>query len=829
MKRASRGAALTAAWVWLAVSVHAATVEPPAAPARRLASPPNLDGVIEPTAWGATPTFSFLSDLYRPLPAQHRTQLWLAYDDANLWLAWSCDEPGLNLEPLTKEKDSPAILAESCVEARLLLPASGKEAAQTALFAVNPHNARYDSLENNPEWNVDWASAAAAGKDAWSVEMKIPFASLKAAKPEERKDLRAAFIRRVRGGRFETEGWPIQAFDAEDQPLAALAFPEKLSIPIAEPARRFWSTWPARFAEAQTSSTLCQQALSAEDCPHTKRMLDLALERAATVDASWGLSDGAHEAALRAILTDLEERIQVWLADLRQAAATPSVPDRILPLELPAPSGLGQARSVLLLCGQTRPQEPTPLVVNLHPSEENYEAYSERFMKWRDYGGQPFLLLAPEGGGAQTRHDYDGEQEALDAIDAVRALFPVDDDRVYLLGYSMGGAAVERLATRMPGRFAAAAAIAAGGPVDFIENLGHLPVFLYHGAEDATTPVSASRDWDRRRAEVKAPGDLTVYEKAGHDILDQVVNSPLWEKLFAVRRQAQPDQVHFRVPSLRYNKAYWVRVDRLTEYPPDAVVDFRLASRTRIEGTTKGVGAVAIELAPSKVSPDQNLALVVNGVTYYEGPYRPEILAELAPPPPGALRKTPALGGPLDEAYRGPALYIWGTQDSDKWTEALRAAAQSAARRPGFRPERPTAADTSVTRERLGSANLFLFGGPEQNRVVADLKERLPVSLGSKGAQVGGQTFAQPDQIAQFLWPSPYGEGRYVVLHWARSPEAMRSAPWFLDPFRFHLLPDGVIDTIAMTSGGLMIRKRAFDWWFGEDWTTVKVVAGQAE
>ena len=793
--------------------------------ARRLLAPVAIDGAVESEAWGAAPTLDFLSDLYRPLPARARTRVWVGFDEESLALAWACDEPGLNQDRPAQGADWPTTSTGSLVQARLSVPASKGREARLYLFRVDPRNTRYAEKDGEASWKGPWACGVKADKGFWSAEMTIPFSSLGIAKSEDRKGLGVAFVRRVRGRESETQGWPVQLCQEESQPLAALSFAEGAPRELEAWDRIFWTGWPARIADFQTSASALLQRADPEDSRlwPTRRLLSEALDRAGAVDPQAGLRPGASEPSMRSVLEALEARMRLWLSDLSDTGSAPSAPDRIVPLELPAPSGAGQAQSWLLFCGADQPGEPAPLVVNLHPGDEPLEAYAERFMRWRGYKGEPFLMLLPEGGGAQSGHAYEGEDEILQAIEAVKALYPVDEGRVYLLGYGMGAMAAQRLASHMPGRFAAAAAIAGAGPVDFVENLGQLPVFLYQGAEDKQVPLIYNLAWDKRRGELKAPGGLTTFADAGHDILERVVSAQLWEKLFAISKPEQPHSVHFRAPSLRYNQAYWARIDRFAQFPPQAVVDLRVLEGNRIEGETRGAAAISVELSAPLISPDENVSLALNGTTYYEGPYRPVIQAELAPPSPGALRKTTERGGPLDEAFHGPALYVWGTTGDAQWTEALRAAAAAAAQRPGFQALRPAVPDTQLSADQLTSANLFLFGGPGQNRLVGELAQSLPVSFGPEGLGVGGQTFGQSSQIAQFVWPSPFSAERYVVIHWAPSIEAMRSAPWFLSPLRFHLLPDGVIDRIEGQAQGRPVRRRVAEWWFAEDWGSPSV------
>lgn len=79
------------------------------------------------------------------------------------------------------------------------------------------------------------------------------------------------------------------------------------------------------------------------------------------------------------------------------------------------------------------------------------------------------------------------------ALDRVLAEHPVDPDRIYLTGLSMGGYGAFDLAMRMPGRFAALVPVCGGGDPASVERLRGLPTWVWHGAKDTVVPTVRSR------------------------------------------------------------------------------------------------------------------------------------------------------------------------------------------------------------------------------------------------------------------------------------------------------------------------------------------------
>lgn len=122
------------------------------------------------------------------------------------------------------------------------------------------------------------------------------------------------------------------------------------------------------------------------------------------------------------------------------------------------------------------------------------------------------------GAGLQTKAEPTRALRAVElALDEVMRTKPVDVDRVYLTGLSMGGFGSFDLAVRTPGRFAAIVSVCGGGDPARAGALRALPVMVVHGIDDPVVPIACSRVMaDAIRA---AGGSVTVreYPGVGHD------------------------------------------------------------------------------------------------------------------------------------------------------------------------------------------------------------------------------------------------------------------------------------------------------------------------
>ena len=105
----------------------------------------------------------------------------------------------------------------------------------------------------------------------------------------------------------------------------------------------------------------------------------------------------------------------------------------------------------------------------------------------KDY---PFIFIAPQ---CPVGKYWAALTESLIAfVDEMTETLPVDQDRVYLTGLSMGGYGTWMLAQAYPEKWAAIAPICGGGLVWFAEAIKDLPIMTYHGDCDTTVPISES-------------------------------------------------------------------------------------------------------------------------------------------------------------------------------------------------------------------------------------------------------------------------------------------------------------------------------------------------
>ncbi len=414
-----------------------------------------------------------------------------------------------------------------------------------------------------------------------------------------------------------------------------------------------------------------------------------------------------------------------------------------------------------------------PLVVSLHGAFSNHRINLRRVFgkgnraedtdleasrRFPPFPPEQFLVVSPLARGTMG---YEGiaEKDVYDVLRDVKRRFPVDEDRIYLTGLSMGGGGALRLGLTRPDVWAAIAPVCPAVPEGIEELAGNalnLPVHLFQGSLDPLVPARVSRSWQKRLLDLGVQVEYIEYPNVRHNAWDSAyAGGRIFDWFSKFKKNRYPERVRFTTLHYKYFGAYWVHLNRLTPGTP-AAIDAKFIGKDRIEITTKHLDGFTLELSGHPMYTGRRmLRLTIDGTavstrsragTFSFRKVNDKWLTGKAQIP--TREKRPGVEGPLPEVVAARHVYVYGTADNPGETEIKRRREVAAKAAEWSAPLTPlllsfhVVSDRELSAEDRKEANLILFGTRETNSLIAALPQ-VPMAL-NPGAADYGVIYAAP-------------------------------------------------------------------------------------
>jgi poly(3-hydroxybutyrate) depolymerase len=444
---------------------------------------------------------------------------------------------------------------------------------------------------------------------------------------------------------------------------------------------------------------------------------------------------------------------------------------------------------------------PSPLDIFLHGRGGNLNELT--FISstgWLDStfgkGNKPKnLVLYPYGRG-NNGWRFAGERDLFESLATVKKLFKVDDDRVSLRGFSMGGHGAWQIGLHHPGLWSVVSPGAGFvdtkqylniktpmpasqesllhlyDPIDYVANAVDVPVLAYMGDKDPK--------WDQHKlimsyfAREHAPVREFVGKNTEHKYEPSQLAAILSE-MSTQRRNADARSVEFVTYSLRFPACKWVRIDGLDRHWDRAEVQAQVGANGRsLDVRTTNVSALTLsppksllaaaasvqingKLIPGATAKgDEPTSLMKDGLSWRVGE-------------PEGLRKQFGLSGPIDDALFGPVLAVTGTATPwsaplAKWLDH-----ELGRTRDGwdvfFRGRLAECTDQTIMPDDVKSKNLYLFGDPGSNLYLRKILRKLPIGWTKDAITIAGKSFPTSTHVPMLIFPNPDNPSRYVVIN----------------------------------------------------------------
>ncbi len=159
--------------------------------------------------------------------------------------------------------------------------------------------------------------------------------------------------------------------------------------------------------------------------------------------------------------------------------------------------GKGGLQGMLFGAKELDAKAKHPLLIYLHGKGNDVLSkkalgFANACSKPENYKDRPCLIYAPQCPDENGWQGTTGVNLMKTLKDLIKNL-PVDENRIYVVGYSMGGYGTFALLNENPKMFAAGIPIAGGAQVGVAKNLRRIPIWIWHGEKDDVVPPDQSR------------------------------------------------------------------------------------------------------------------------------------------------------------------------------------------------------------------------------------------------------------------------------------------------------------------------------------------------
>lgn len=465
-----------------------------------------------------------------------------------------------------------------------------------------------------------------------------------------------------------------------------------------------------------------------------------------------------------------------------------------------AVDGSAQPLGLVLPAGWATSKKPLPLYVWLHGRGDkatDLHFICERLDKNGEVVPEGAIVVHPFGRQC-VGYKSAGETDVMEAIEFVCKNYPVDKDRIVLMGFSMGGAGAWHLAAHYADRFVAVSPGAGFADTSryqnlkpenyppkyeqvlwsiydvpgYTRNLFNFPVVAYSGELDkqiqaAVLMEEAFAAEGQKLTHLIGPG---MGHKYHPDTLREILKRMADAQSSA--RPSEPKQVWLQTKHLRYSSRDWLTIDGMEAPYADTRVD-ALRDGKAWSITTKNVSRMQIDFtrasAPrGKVTIDgQRIASSETALKLTNAAGLWEVTTDWP-----ELRKHPRLSGPIDDAFLDPFLVVMPTGEAahprvEQWIRCESAGFVDRWRGL-FRGQPRVKLDSAVTAEDMQKYHLILWGDAQGNSLIRQTlaAHQAATFVWSKdNLRIGEHTFDAASHVPALVYPNPLATNRYIVLN----------------------------------------------------------------
>lgn len=456
---------------------------------------------------------------------------------------------------------------------------------------------------------------------------------------------------------------------------------------------------------------------------------------------------------------------------------------------------------------------------------------------------------------------FAGEIDVLEAIDHVKQFLPIDESRITIRGFSMGGAGCWQLAVHYPDLWAAANPGAgfcetteflrvfqseAITPTPYqrallqwydcpgwINNLRNVPTVAYSGEIDRQKQAA-----DVMEAAYASRG-MTLPHVIGPDTAHKIhpdskieIENFLGGALLPGKPDV-PTDIDLTTYTLRYHKLGWLSIEGIEKHWSEARVQGKL-SENAVSLKTQNVTHLQLNFAIGepfqantrvdvKINDEILSAVVAKNRQEWtptfsrnsNGDWQETSLNQANT----QLRKRPGLQGPIDDAFMDRFAFVPPKSATGKKTNIDHWVEQEYQHATGewLRHYRGDIVelDANDSPPTDVAQNFVLFGTPATNPWIAQVIDQLPITWTANQLLANGTPYSAENYVPVLIYPSPWSQGHYVVLN---SGFTFREYAYLNNARQVPMLPDWAVVDVTTGATSQLPGKVVSAGFFNESW-----------
>ncbi len=465
---------------------------------------------------------------------------------------------------------------------------------------------------------------------------------------------------------------------------------------------------------------------------------------------------------------------------------------------------------------------------------------------------------------------FAGEVDVLEALEHARQFYRVDENRISVRGFSMGGAGCWQMAVHYPDLFFAANPGAGFSETpeflkffqketltptwyekklwhmydctDNAANLFQLPTIAYSGELDIQKQAAdimelALKKENLRLTHIIGPKTKHTIHADSMKIIAAKMDS------LARRGRIVPKEIRFVTYTLKYNRMHWLTVTQLQEHWSQARIAARLLpDDNKIEIDARNVRGIKLNFkaGESPFALDRPVSLVMHTGKASKISDSKQVLVALRPEtdrswsceihfdgkqwqlgssPAKGLQKKHNLQGPIDDAFMSSFLIVKPTGKA--WNEKPGLWSVSELNhfvkewRRQFRGDAQVVNDTDLTAEQIANNHLIYFGDPASNSALAEIIDQLPLKWNERELIVANKKYDAAHHAPIMIYPNPANPARYIVIN---SGFTYREFAYLNNARQVPKLPDWAVIDLRTAPDSLWPGKVIDADFFNEQW-----------